>query len=105
MFEPNISLGNILTIIAFFVGGLAFVYSLKADTKIHDARFDMFAEQLTDLKEEIKKLNEVLVQLALQGGRIASVEERLLSQGRRLDEQISRLNAYIDTKILGEKKT
>lgn len=99
MFEPGVSLGNILTILTFIVGGMAFVYSLRADTRVQEAKFMMLTDQMIEVKIDVKKLSEVLVQLATHGGRITSVEERLLSQGRRLDENIARVNRFIDKEI------
>lgn len=99
MFEATISLGNILTMIAFLATGMGVIYSLKGDNRVQEQKFLMFAEQMTEIKFEVKKLSDILVQLATQAGRITSVEERLLSQGRRLDENIARVNRFIDKEI------
>ena len=92
MFDLSINLGNILTIVAFLAGGIAFAYSIKSDTKVLEIRFTMIDAQIEDFKLDIKKLNDVLVSLAMQSGRIDRVEERQLAEGKRMD----RLEARTD---------
>lgn len=99
MFDLTISLGNILTIIAFLAGGIAFVYSIKSDTKIADLKYTMIATTMDDFKIEIKKLSDVVTQQALDNKRMDYIEDRQMSQGRRLDETEKRLNLYADSPI------
>lgn len=104
MFELTISLGSILTMASFLVGGLVFALSIKGDTRVHEARFDSMSEQQREIREELKKLSEVLIKLAVQDGRIKAAEDRIAAQGLRLDETSGRLNAYIDANIFSRMK-
>jgi hypothetical protein len=99
MFDLTISLGNILTVLAFLLGGVAFAYSIKSDTKIIDIKYTMIAAQIDDFKEEVKKLAEVVTQQALQTKRMDYLEDRQSAQGLRLDEVTKRLNLYADSPI------
>ena len=99
MFDLTISLGNMLTIAAFLVGGVAFAYSIKSDSKITDLKYTMIAASLDDFKIEMKKLAEIVTQQALQSKRMDYLEERQTSQGQRLDEAVKRINLYADTPI------
>lgn len=91
MFDSTISLGNILTIVSFVVIVIVYIVSGKTDTRILDTRLQMIDAQIEDFKTELKKLTEVLINQALQGGRITLMEERQLAEGRRLDKYETRL--------------
>ena len=65
---------------------VAILSSLRSDTK--ELRAD-----LIEMKVEMKKLGEVVVQLARVDGRINMVEERQLLAGKRLDHLIQRFDA------------
>jgi len=99
MFDLTISLGNLLTIVAFLGGTIGFAYSIKSDTKITDMKYTMIVASIDDFKLEIKKLAEVVTQQALQSKRMDYIEERQMSQGKRLDEAEKRLNLYADSPI------
>jgi hypothetical protein len=99
MFDLTINLGNILTIGFFIGGGIAFVYTMKGDTKVTDLKYTMIVANLDDFKIEMKKLTDVVTQQAVQNKRIDYVEERQMSQGKRLDEAEKRLNLYADSPI------
>ena len=99
MFDLTISLGNLLTIVAFIGGGIGFAYSIKSDTKITDLKYTMIAANMEDFKIEIKKLAAVVTQQALDSKRMDYIEERQMSQGKRLDETEKRLNLYSDSPI------
>lgn len=96
MFDATISLGSILTIASFLIGGVAFAFSIKSDTKVLDTKFTMIDAQIEDFKVELRKINEVLVGLAVQSGRIDRVEDRQLSEGKRLDAFEVRFNKYVN---------
>jgi hypothetical protein len=57
------------------------------------------AKEISELKENIEKLNEMLVQMANQNGRINVMEERQMMTIKRLDEISTRLNIHLDNKI------
>ena len=48
---------------------------------------------------EMKKLTEVVTQQALQNNRMDYIEDRQMSQGKRLDQTEARLNLYADSPI------
>ena len=99
MFDLTISLGNILVIVAFIGGGISFVYSIKNDNKITDFKYTIVAASMDDFKMEMKKLTEVVTQQALQNNRMDYIEDRQMSQGKRLDQAEARLNLYADSPI------
>ena len=99
MFDFTINLGNILVIVAFIGGGISFVYSIKNDNKITDFKYTIVAASMDDFKMEMKKLTEVVTQQALQNNRMDYIEDRQMSQGKRLDETEKRLNLYADSPI------
>jgi len=80
----HVNLGNVLTIVAFFVGGLAFVYTLRGDVR-------MQAGRLESLEREVVKMRDVLVQIARQEERLTAMDQRMLLQGQRLDDLNKRL--------------
>jgi len=85
MFDPTVSLGSILTIGSFLVIVVVYIVSGKGDTKVLDTRLLGIESQMEDFKIEIKKLGEILIKQALQDGRIANVETRMLMEGQRVD--------------------
>jgi hypothetical protein len=87
----TVSLGNILTIVSFILGGLAFIWSMKGDLKISSMR-------LTNIEVEITELRKVIVTMARQEERINSMDERLLAQGKRVDAQGDRITS-IDRRV------
>lgn len=99
MFDLTISLGNLLTICAFLIGGVAFAYSIKGDTKVAELKYTMIAASMDDFKLEIKELTRVVTEQALQSKRMDYLEERQTSQGLRLDEAVKRINLYADAPI------
>lgn len=105
MFDLTISLGNLLTIVAFLGGGMGFAYSIKSDTKITDLKYTMIAASIDDFKVEMKKLTEVVVQQALQSKRMDYLEERQTNQGQRLDEAIKRINLYADAPVYQRRES
>jgi hypothetical protein len=90
---------RILEIISVIVGGGTIIWRMSNMA----TRFEMIgiqqAAEIADLKKGVEGLSSVLVALATQGGRIDRIEDRQLSQGKRLDEFTSRINTLIDAKF------
>jgi hypothetical protein len=105
MFDPTINLGNLLTIVAFIGGGVAFLYTIKADTKIADLKYTIIVANIDDFKLEMKNLTKVVTEQALQSNRMDYLEERQASQGKRLDEAVTRINLYADTPVYQRRET
>ena len=66
----TISLGNILTIIVIVGSVYQFVWAIKADVKIVNV-------ELSAMKEQLKKLTEVLIEVGKMGARLDDHSRRL----------------------------
>lgn len=91
MLDLNISLGNILTMIAFFLGGLGFLWTMKGDLRVTAIR-------LSSIDEELTELRKVVVTMARQEERILALDDRMLAQGKRVDAQGDRITS-LDQRI------
>jgi regulator of replication initiation timing len=126
VFSTEISLGNLLQLLAFLVGGLVFVYTMRSNIdvigKTTDLRFTQISADIDDFKRDIQKLNQAIMQIAEQNLRITMIderysqrlsafEERFLSSTKRLDQTLadtghrvddvsSRLNQFVDMRAL-----
>ena len=96
MFDLTINLGSILTMAAFIVFITIYISSGRAATKVLDTRLELIDAQMEDFRLEMKKLTDVFVAQATQSGRIDRVEDRQLSEGKRIDGLEVRLNKYVD---------
>lgn len=94
----SINLGNMLTICSFLVGGLYFVWAIKADTRVLAVRLDGVDKQFINVQDELKKMGEVLIAVARQDARLNAMDERLATQGKRLDDLSARVNVLSDSK-------
>jgi hypothetical protein len=107
MIDLSISLGNLLTIASFVVGGVVFVVTMRADNKalerVVEVRLTVVDKQIDAITAEIKKLAEVLIVVAKQDARIGSMDARLQQQGERLDELTNRFNRTINGQILNRR--
>jgi len=79
--------------IATQIGSLIWILaSNKADARI-------LKMQMLALDAEVKKLSNVLIDLANLNGRLTLFEERQVAQGKRVDEAVSRMNRHIDHQV------
>lgn len=85
-----------VTVVIQLVLIVAFLTTLKNDSKV-------LKEKINVMGEELKKLSEVIISQALQGEQIKMIgerfkatEERQVQEGKRLDEALLRFNRYID---------
>ena len=101
MFEGTISLGAAITIAVDLVMVGGFIWTIKAAVAVlaerlrlqNDAHVNSIADidnTIRELREETKKLGTVVTELALQNQRMNYMEERMLAQGKRIDELESR---------------
>jgi len=67
IFDWHVSIGTLIEVVAILVGGLFFLWAMKA-------RVDMMSVELSSLKSEIAKLSDILIKLAVQDQRILNVE-------------------------------
>lgn len=70
-FDPSINLGQLVTFLGFVIGGLGVVFTLRSQVKV-------LSGDMVDVKQELKKLADVMIVLARQ-------DEQFKSFGRRLD--------------------
>ena len=68
MIDPTITFGNIIEICVIAVGGIAVLVRLNTTVTVLKA-------DVTSMKEEIKKIAEVLTNQAVLDTRMASVEQ------------------------------
>ena len=85
-FESGISLGNLLTIGGFIVFLTIYSVNSRGAAKVLGTRLESVDETIEDFKTELKKLTEVLIGQAQQDGRINLLEQRLMQEGKRLDD-------------------
>ncbi|KAL0630334.1 hypothetical protein Q9L58_010820 [Maublancomyces gigas] len=106
---PDDNFGNMLTIATFFVGGIAFVWSMKVDLKANQAAnqvmLDSLNERFIGMQEEMKKLVEILVNQGKHEERMIAMDARLMNQGRRLDETIERFNRFMERDRAGAMRS
>lgn len=69
--------------------GVGFVWAIKSDTRVLRIRID-------NVDRQLEKMDNVLVALAENKGRMDRMDDRAVLQGARLDEMTKRLNSWID---------
>lgn len=85
-FDPTITLGSVLTLAGFVLGGIAFVYAIRSDVVKIGVRESQFRERLAALESDLKKMTDLLVAIARQ-------DERMKAQDYRLDDLGERMGA------------
>jgi hypothetical protein len=75
----EISLGSLLTICTILFAGLGFYFQTLYDSKI-------FREDISEIKTDLRVLNKVIADLAVQTNRLDTQSERLNRLDMRLDE-------------------
>lgn len=87
MIDPTITWGNIIEVSVIIVGGLVTLVTLR--NTVNNLKEDM-----TDMKSEIKKVGEVLIQMAVTQKRLDNVEQdiRDLKHGRGFIQPRDALN-------------
>lgn len=78
-FDMSISLGHVVTLLGFFLGGFGFVWTMKGELRVHAAYLKSLGERIVDVESEIKKIAEVLVVLGRQ-------DERMNAMQRQIDD-------------------
>ncbi len=81
----------IATATMLFLTVIGGVYAIKGDTRVLKQRLDAVDRQL-------EKMDNVLVMLAENKGRMDAIELRASMQGGRVDELTNRFNRLIDEK-------
>src|ERR1700680_321831 len=92
--EYSVSLGNLLTICSFVVFATVYVVNARGAAKVLAGRLEMVDATLEDFKQEMKRLSEIIAEQIRQDGRLNLVEQRLMQEGKRLDELGSNLGEF-----------
>jgi hypothetical protein len=82
---------TLVTVGSFLVLGTVYVVNGRAAAKILGTRLEMIDGTMEDFKLEIKKLTQVIIEQALQGARLQTLDERTLAQGQRVDDMAKTL--------------
>ena len=84
-----INVGNALTILVLGAGGIGFVYTMRG-------RIDALSERVLNVEMQLVKMVEILVQQGRHSERLTAIDQRIQSQGQRLDALTNRFNRYIN---------
>ena len=102
--DTTINLGHIITIATFLVGGFTFVWLLKLDTAVVKTKLEFQDMQMNGMQQEIKKIGEILIDLAHQDGRLNRMEDRIAADAKRLDDLANRYNLYSNGSVRDRSK-
>ena len=84
--DLTVRLGDILTMVGLFAGGIAVVFMQRADMKILATRIGSVEETFTSFKNSINErlngITEILVQQARHDQRITNIEQIVREQER-----------------------
>lgn len=81
IFEWTISLGNLLTVIAFFVSAITFVMFMRADIMVLSTR-------VTSLEAALRELVQANLAMAEQRGKLEQLDQRMNLLSDRVDSVI-----------------
>lgn len=84
-----------ILIVGFAATAAVYVTAGRIGNKIVEGKLEIIDATIEDFKEEIRKLNEVIVTQAVQTSRIGIMEERLLQEGRRMDSMARAINRIL----------
>lgn len=96
MFQTDISLGNLLTLASFIVFITLYIANSRITGKLLAIRLESVDASLEDFKLEVKKLADIITKQALQDQRISLQDDRLLHEGKRVDELERRVNLVFE---------
>lgn len=70
IFEWKISIGNLVSLMSVLVGGLLFVFTIKADLQVITVR-------VAQIESTNSKIGDVLITLARQDERLSTIEKNI----------------------------
>lgn len=98
--DLSLTLGDVITAVAIVGGALIAWGGLRGAVTGQGKEFSSFAErteaQFDDIKIEVKKIGDVLVQMADFKGEMKLIQERIMLQGKRLDDVNTEMNKVRD---------
>lgn len=81
----NVNLGNLITILAFLVGGIVFANTIKI-------RVQNLTDSFKGIQQEVSELKAVVITIARQEERMTAMDQRMLLQGQRVDGVADKVN-------------
>lgn len=92
----KISIDTLLTIGGFIVAITIYVTNMRSTSAMFALRLKQVDDSITAMQTEIKRLNEVIINQALQHERLNNMEQRGIAQGKRLDDVVRRFDDFLD---------
>jgi len=89
MIDPTINIGTIVSVGVSILTAAGFIWAIKTSVSVLETRLTFQDDAIKSMQEEIKGLNTVVKDQAVAAQRMNNFEERLLAQGKRLDEALS----------------
>lgn len=87
IFDPTISLGNLLTVAGVMIAALAFVYAMRGDITLINERVHTIQQVQKQQGEDIKSIIVQAAQIIRQDERINSIEVRINEISQRLSRE------------------
>ena len=96
MFDLTVNLGNLLTILSFIGGGIYFVILVRSKVEIVSRDTAELKSETEMMRQELKKLTDVMIVQGRQDERITAMDQRMVNQGKQIDDTVRRINTYLD---------
>lgn len=84
MFDATINLGTLIQTLSIISGFIYFIWTIKTELKVVDAKQGALIEDMKEMKSELGKLTEVTIEQAKQTARLDFMDSRLIEQGNRV---------------------
>ena len=75
--DLTVRLGDLLTMIGLFAGGIAVVFMQRADMRLLGGRMETVESRLHGMAEKLNGITEILVEQARHDQRITNIEHRV----------------------------
>jgi hypothetical protein len=89
----------LISIAVTAVSVVGFIWTIKSAVAVLDARLSAQDRIIEAIQRDLQTLNKIVIDLAVQNQRLVTIEDRVLTQGKRLDEGLGRFNRWIDNKV------
>ena len=73
----SLNIGQIITLAAYLIGGVAFVMALKSDVRAVNVDVGNLKNAVEAIEKDITKLTDVLVSLGRQDERLNAMDQRI----------------------------
>ena len=105
IFDFTINLGNVITIGGVVVVVAIALTRLQGKQQEHTKDIKALVDGLGTLSLKLDKIGDILIVQTAVEGRMNIMDERITSQGRRVDETMKRVNAILDGEYVVKDKT